>query len=383
MEIKTKHIRRIFGLVVAAIAVNWGLNNPKQFWSFWRYVQGLFMPLLLGLGIAFVLSVPTRTIENEILVKLPFTKKLGNTAKRHISLWSALLLLALFVAFVLVLVVPQLIDAVSELGQKMPGFVSQVQQWSDKLVARYPALTSYEPDWKDLGGKAASFLEQRAGGFLNSMVGTVSGMFGSIFNFFMGFIFAINAVIHKERLAVQCNKALYAIAPSNIAGRAAKIFRMANEIFSGFVAGQCTEAIISGTLCFIGMSLLKIPYAMMVSVMVCLGALVPIVGPLVVTIVGAFVVFVSSPIKAVMFIVFYQVLQQVEGNLIYPRVVGKSVGLPSMWVALAVLIGGNIMGMFGMLISVPLCSLLYSLFRNWVNERVERLGMEFKVNKKM
>ena len=224
---------------------------------------------------------------------------------------------------------------------------------------------------KGLAAKAITLVKNWGGGLLSSGGGLIGGVVSGVSTFVIGFIFSIYILLQKEKLGRQAKQVLYALLPMEKADRALEIAKLTEKTFSSFLSGQCLEAVILGCLFVIAMTLFKMPYALLVGVLIGLTALIPIVGAFIGCIVGALLIALTDPIQALVFVALFLVLQQIEGNLIYPHVVGSSVGLPSIWVLAAVSIGGSLMGIGGMLLFIPLCSVVYALFREYVKGRLK------------
>ena len=222
---------------------------------------------------------------------------------------------------------------------------------------------------------AINFLKNGAGNVLNSTFTVAKTVINSLMNFFVAFVFACYILLQKEKLSVQIKKVLYAFLPLKAVDKTLEVASLSYKTFSSFVTGQCLEAVILGTMFFIVMSILRFPYALLVGVVIAFTALIPIFGAFIGCVIGTFLMLVSNPMQAVAFVILFLVLQQIEGNLIYPHVVGGSVGLPSIWVLVAVTVGGSLMGVVGMLIFIPLSSVVYALFREVVYKRLKERGI--------
>ena len=231
-------------------------------------------------------------------------------------------------------------------------------------------MNQLDIDWRSLSQKAIQLVQSWGGSLLSSGGGLIGGVVSGVSTFLIGLIFSLYILLQKEKLARQGRQVLYGLLPERRADRTLEVLRLANRTFSSFLSGQCTEAVILGTMFVVAMTLFRLPYALLVGVLIALTALIPIVGAFIGCGVGALLIAVADPWKALVFVVLFLVLQQVEGNLIYPHVVGSSVGLPSIWVLAAVTLGGKLLGVGGMLLFIPLCSVLYALFRDYVKGRL-------------
>lgn len=371
-----RQVKTILGIITFAVLLFCGIQNLGIVMEAIRVLAGLLSPFFIGLGIAFILNVPMRTIERKLFAKQA-EKKHGIPKKLHRPLSMVLtLLFVLGVIFIVVfLIAPELVRTVRMLSSSIPYYMEQVQQWAWKFSDQIPQIAqwiqSIEFDWAKIGERIIGFVGNGAGNMVSSTVNAAGSIFSGIFDFFLGVVFAFYILAQKEKLGAAVKKMLYAFLPENKVEKFLSICRLSSQTFSNFLSGQCTEAVILGVLCFIGMTICRFPYALMISVLIAFMSLIPIFGAFIGVFVGAFLILMVSPIKALWFIIFFLVLQQLEGNLIYPRVVGSSVGLPSIWVFTAVMLGGSAMGIVGMLIFIPLFSILYTLLKEEVYKRLD------------
>lgn len=334
----------------------------------------IIKPFLCGGVIAFVLNLPMRGLENGLFRK--WTGRFSERLKRPVSLLLAIILVLLVIYLVIVTVVPQVTATTVELGAKIPAFVDQLLQDLEKLAASYPQLQTeiakleqLEINWESVIDTVISFLQKGAGNVLSSTVSVASGIIGGLVNTVVAFIFALYILLQKEKLGNQFTRLMTAYLPVKAAARLSYIISLANRNFSNFITGQCLEAIILGFMFLIFMTIFRMPYAVLVGVLIAFTALIPIVGAFIGCFVGAFLILLNDPVQALWFVVMFLILQQIEGNLIYPKVMGSSVSLPSIWILMAVSIGGSMFGITGMLFFIPLFSTAYTLLRESVNER--------------
>ncbi len=380
LEFSPKNIKIIAGLTGGAILFSWVLRNLPQVFRLAGILIGIAAPFLVGLCIAFILNVPMRAVESELFpVKLQKKHPKLYHARRPVSLVFTLLLVIAVVFLALFIVIPEVGRTFQTLRAGFPVFVNRIRSWWSVLELRLPELNHWisgtQPKWDQIIETVFGFLQNGAAGIFQSTMGIATSVFSGILNFLIGFVFAIYVLLRKDLLARQCKKLLYAYLPEKPADAAIRISRLAIRIFSKFISGQCLEAAILGLLFFAAMSVFRFPYAMMISVLIAFTALIPVFGAFIGCAAGILMILVSSPIQALWFLVLFLVLQQLENNFIYPRVVGNSVGLPAMWVMFAVLIGGSTLGVTGMLFMVPLCSVLYALLRESVNHRLLKKQM--------
>lgn len=334
----------------------------------------ILKPFIYGGAIAFVLNLPMKGIENGLFKR--WRGKAAEKLKRPVSMVLAILAVVLVLTLVVITVVPQVTKTAAELGNQIPAFAEEVVDGLEKLSERYPQLEeevakleNIKIDWKTVMDTVGAFLKNGVGNVLTSTINMASGVIGGVVNFVISFIFALYILSQKEKLSSQGKRVLSAYLPEKTSRRTQYIFSLLHKNFSNFITGQCLEAVILGVLFVITMTIFRMPYAVMVGVLISFTALIPIVGAFVGCFVGAFLILISNPIQAVWFVILFLVLQQIEGNLIYPKVVGNSVGLPSIWVLMAVSLGGSLFGVAGMLFFIPLLSTVYALLRDSVNER--------------
>ena len=360
MEIKIKNKRSLLIIITCGILFYWGLNHLSVFLGILKQLLGVVSPFLMGGAIAFVLNVPMKNIEKRLLSVFKEKKML----LRAVSILASFLLALGIVVFVVMMVIPALIDTLVQLNAGIPRFLDNVNEWLLTLTKDYPEITDYlmsiELNWTDITQKAMAFLQNSAAGLLRSTWGMASSVIGGITTAAIGLIFSVYILAKKEKLGMQFKKIIYAYLPEHVVAHILKVSRLSAKTFSGFISGQCTEAVAFGLLCYLAMTIFDFPYAVCVSVLIGFMTLLPVVGAFLGTALGAILIMVSSPVKAIWFVVMIIILQQIDGNLIYPRIVGSSVGLPSMWVLVAVTVGGSLMGVFGMLVFVPLVSVLYA-----------------------
>ncbi len=333
----------------------------------------IIQPFLIGGAVAFVINLPMKSIEDSLFAKA------GNKAakwKRPVSFFLAILALALVLGAIYMLIFPQLGATVKELAIKIPDFIDDAIFFLVRLFEDNPEIQKYITsldfnswDWNAILTKAVNTLSSGIGSVLTSTVTVATNIFGVVFDFIISFVFALYLLMQKEKLGNQTDRMMHAYLPEKVYTKTKKVFSLLYKNFSSFISSQCLEAIILGTLFVIVMSIFRFPYAVLIGSLIAVTALVPIVGAFIGCVVGAFLILVENPILAVSFVIMFLVLQQLEGNLIYPRVVGSSVGLPAIWVLVAVSVGGSLFGVIGMLLFIPIVSTLYTLLREDVNER--------------
>lgn len=374
MNLDKKTIKKIRGLMIFAAVVLLVVIYIKDVTAVLIVAFGIVKPFLIGAAIAFVLNLPMTAIEEHLLGKIQ--AKRFQRLRRPLSIMLSLVLIILVIVIVLLTVVPQLGKTFTQLGNQIPVFANECILTIEKLAKDYPqieenivALTNMRFDWDGLLNGILNFLKNGAGNMLMSTMGMAGSIVNGVVNVFIALVFAIYILAQKEKLGCQFQRVMKAYLPEQRNQQTLKVCRLLNQNFNRFITGQCLEAVILGMMFFLSMSILRFPYALLVGVLISFTALVPIVGAFVGCFVGAFLILIEDPIRALWFVILFLVLQQIEGNLIYPRVVGSSVGLPSIWVLAAVSIGGSMFGILGMLVFIPLLSTAYALLRENVNTR--------------
>ena len=372
MEWNKKTVRSLFFGAAACIVLYWLLHETERLKSVLGALWSISSPFVVGAAIAFILNVPMRAIERAF----KGIKKPG--LRRGAALVVTMLAVILVLTGVVYLLLPQLAETVESLVATLPAFFARLQTQISEYLSDNPELMTWLTEntdyasinWSDLIQKAISLVTNSVSSIVDKAVQTVVSLGTGVFNAVLSLVFALYCLSRKEILARQGRRILYAFVPENVSDEVIRIFRMTNSTFSNFISGQCLEALILGCMFAIAMPIFKMPYVPLVSVVIAVTALVPIVGAFVGCIVGAFFILVQDPTLAFWFVVMFLIMQQIEGNLIYPRVVGTSIGLPGMWVLVAVALGGDLMGVGGMLLMIPLASVLYALAREITNTRL-------------
>lgn len=369
-----KLFRMICKLILFAGAIVLGVMYSKEVLAVAKLFVGMLTPFLVGAAMAFVLNLPARFIEQKIFKKWKNPKQAG--LKRGLSILLAIVFVIALLVFVVLTVVPQLGRTLMELGTVVPAFFKKVYADIETFVAEYPELKDYfatlegiSIDWNSIISYVTAFLKSGVSSIVSSTVLFAGSLAGIIFDGVISFVFAIYILSGKEKLGRQVKKVLHAYLPEKGYTMTLKVIALCNQNFARFISGQCLEAVILGTMFVVCMTIFQMPYAVLVGVLIAFTALIPIVGAFIGCIVGAFLILMVSPVKALIFVFMFLVLQQLEGNLIYPRVVGNSVGLPAIWVLVAVSVGGSMFGVAGMLVFIPLMSTVYALLRENVNMR--------------
>ena len=302
--------------------------------------------------------------------------KIVQKIKKPCSLVLSIMLVLGIIFVVIFVVFPQLGKTILMLGESIQVFIPKLELWAEDLFQNNTGIIEWietmEFDWDKMIQGGIDFLRNGAGSVLNTTFAAAKSIVSGLTTFFISAVFACYILLQKKKLTVQIQKVLYAFLPEKKVSTVLDICSLTYRTFSNFLTGQCMEAVILGTMFFISMSILRMPYALLIGVLIAFTALIPIFGAFIGCVIGTFLILMVNPMQAIGFIVLFLVLQQVEGNLIYPHVVGGSVGLPSMWVLVAVSLGGSLMGLVGMLIFIPMVSVIYTLFRGYVYERLRK-----------
>ena len=384
-ENQKKIAKWIIGIASVCILIYLGVQNIDYIGSAVSWGVKLIKPLLLGIFFAMILDVPVGFFERYLFrkSKKEITKKL----KRPIALVLAIVLIVGVLAGIVGLVIPELINAVKIIVQgsvELFGKIGDTE--AEALISKLPfgemlynnVLVNYNIDWDKIGDALQTWIKDQGGNIMNTAMGTVSTLISVIANFIIALIFAIYILVSKEKLSKQATRLIKAWIPAKIGNRLLHTCSVGLGIFRNFVSGQTLEAVILGTLCIIGMLILRLPYAPMVGALIGVTAFIPVVGAFAGTAVGAFMILTVSPAKALVFVIYLLILQQIEGNIIYPKVMGDKINLPAIWVLAAVTIGGGLGGPLGMLLGVPVTSTIYVLLREETEKREKKLAEKAK-----
>lgn len=374
MSNKTK--RQIMEIIIFAGIVLWVVFNYKLFIDLVCFSFNLIMPLIVGLAIAFIINVPMKQIERKIF---KIDKRKHKKLVRVISLILSLVLIFGIIGLILFLIIPELVQAVVTISNSIPKNFNWINDLLAKLEDLYPSLEEYigEIDVKSIVNTSVS----QAGNIVSVIVGFLSGMISRIVIFFIGFILSIYILLDKEKLVRQVKKLIRAFFNDKICLNIVKIVKLSNTTFTNFITGQCLDACLTGFLLFVILSILKLPYALILGVLFAITALIPYIGAFITLFVGVVLIGVSNPIGALWYVIVFFALQQFDDNVTHPRIVGKSVGLPALWALLAVLIGGSVFGLIGIIISIPVSSVLYTLLKDYVNYRISKKNAKIVDNK--
>lgn len=381
MKLTSETKKGILSLVAITLAMVWLMQRldfiPRFLSSFFSF----FSPLFIGAFIAFVVNLPMRGLEKLLFSR---TWKKGDTIRqkirRPISMILAFLIFFGIIGSIIFLVLPDLVNTIISFGNKLPGTIKDFQDW----VAKIDTNDSDFVKWLQTSSFSVNNLIQRGINWLNEATTNIassafvwlSSVLNRFFNTFLGLVFAIYFLLRKESIGRNMREFNYAAFPEYIVDRIVQFFSLVNRVFSRFIGGSVLEALILGTLNFIGMKIFSFPYALTISVMIAVGQLIPVFGALMFGAFGTLFIFVESPIQGLAYLLMLIIIQQLEGNFVYPRVVGKSVGLPSLLVFFAVTFGSKAFGFLGLLLAVPAFSVFYVLVKSWSSDRVRKKGVD-------
>ncbi len=361
----------VFGAILFYVV----LQNTDLVGGWLSSLGQILSPIFIGIVLAFVINLPLRFFENKVFRRL--NRKNGKVwpkIRRGVCLLLSVLTLIGIVALVICLILPQVQETAVSMLQALPkqaeSLITKAKEWVEKLNLPIDTTNLFAKiDWNSISKSLLSGISDTGSTVIVSTIDFTSGLVGGVFNFVVGFALSLYILGSKEKLGSQLRRLIGAILPERVSARVLRVSRMSGDIFMGFITGQLTEAVLIGLWCYLGMLIFRMPYAIMVSAVISVTALIPVFGALIGTAFGALMILFVSPLKAVGFVVYIVIIQQIDNNVIYPRIVGGSVGLPGIWVLCAVTIGGSLFGAVGMLLSVPVCAVLYCLTKEFVRKR--------------
>ena len=372
MQIEKKTLRNVFIGVISCIVLYWILHETERVRSVYAVIKGVVSPFVLGASLAFIINVPMRAIER-LLGGIQNGK-----LRRLVAVLATFAALLLVLALVFWLLIPQLTETIQSLIPKLSTFAVELEASVKAFLNENPQVMQWigantdleNLDWSGLAQKAISMVGNGVSTILGSAFTAIGSITGAVVNTVIAIVFAVYCLFQKETLVRQGRKLLYAFLPEKFSDSVIRILRLTNTTFSNFLSGQCVEVCILGCLFAVAMAIFQMPYVPLVSVLVAVTAFIPVVGAWVGCVLGAFFILVANPIQALWFVIMFLILQQIENNMIYPRVVGTSIGLSGMWVLVAVTVGGELMGIAGMFLMIPVASVIYTLLREVTNKRL-------------
>ena len=390
MKLDKENTKQIIKIVVIAIVLLVALLNIGPVWGGVKEFLKIISPFIWGLAIAFILNIFMSIYENRIFKsrkknanKSSKTVKPDgksnvtrtNKIKRPFSIALSIITIIAVITIILVLIIPQFVEVIKNLISNIPNFLEDTKNFAIDITQRFPDINNFIQNIHIDTEALKNGIMNLSKDVLNITINQVSSLLSNIVNFFISIIFAVYILANKENLKLQAKKFIYARCTKEKAGYIIKVSRLARDSFRSFLTGQAKEAVILGSLCAIGMFILGIPYAGPIGALTAITAFIPIVGAFISGFIGAVLIVAIDPIKALIFILFIIVLQQVEGNLIYPHVVGKNIGLPSIWVLVAITIGGSLFGIMGMIVGLPVVSILYAIIEENTNNKLKEKNL--------
>lgn len=364
-----KEIKNWIILILIAIFSYWGLNNLDKLLDIIKIIYKVLEPFILGGIIAFTLNILATKIENYL--NKHSKKKKHPKLIRIVSITLSLLIFLLVIIFIAFLLIPELIENIELLMNSIPGLITKIESFILDLLDKYPDIQKEISNMFSQSGNVSDIVSNILNYLINIAVSFISSLVSSFITLFTAIIFSIYMLTQKEYLIRGIKKVLYVTMDDKYANKLVEIGSLANKTFSKFISGQCLEAIILGCIMFVAFNLFRFPYSLVLAVLTAVTALIPIFGAIIAMIVGAVLIGINNPIQALIFVIVFQVIQQIEGNLIYPKVVGASVGLSPLWTLLAITVGGNLFGIPGMLLGLPIASVAYALFKELINDKIK------------
>lgn len=376
MDFNKKNTRRILFIITFTILLFLVAQNLSSVANAVQTIAGYFTPVIVGLCIAFVLNILLSGLENHVFVFMKRSKKkFVRKLCRPISLILSIIITLGVIVIVFVSIIPEFVELFKSLSVSIPKLASDLVDWVEGLMERFniavDILPNYTIDWKRFFDTIINFLTNSSSNLVGGAVNVTASILSGAVNVILSFVIAIYILAKKERVGHFTKNLIKASIPEKYADEIFRISSLTYSAFSNFISGQLTESLILGTLCFIGMLIIRLPNAAIISITICITSIVPIVGAFVGVAIGTVLILIESPFKALIFLIFILALQQIEGSVIYPRVVGKSVGLPGLIVFCAVLVGGNIGGVAGALVAVPVAAVIYTLAKEFINTRLK------------
>lgn len=377
MELNKNNIKKIMLLIAFGILLCFGLANLHRVPSLLSWIGYVLEPITFGIVVAYIFNALVHEIEIHTFswINHRCTKRWPKI--RHpISVIATMLIIAGIFILVAWVVIPDLISAITKLSSVIPSFVDQLQRNYNQLNTKYPAISkqlkNVHIDWTSLSQMLSKYTHQIATNLVSYMITWTTNLFRGFLTFILGLVIAINILLQKKTLKKQMRKLLLAYLPNKFTNKTFKVCHLANEAFAGFITGQCLGAVLLGVMCFVGMTLLRFPFALLISVFVAILSFLPFIGQFFSALIGALIILTVNPVQAFWYIVYVIALQQLNGNLVYPKVVGSKMGLPVLWVLVAITIGGNAFGIVGMLVSIPIFAVIQVLLRENINERLSK-----------
>ena len=378
MELNSKTVKKILLIILLGSVAFTAVQNYDRLFSFLGHILGIFSPVITALCIAFVLNVLLTALETKVFKFMDNSKRgFIKKAKRPLCLALTYLLAFGLIVLLIAFIIPDIANTFIYLAERLPSFMTEARVWIEDMLEKFNLSQNLIPnikiDWTAVASGIKAYALSYSQTIFGSAVSFTTSFASGVYNLVFSIMISVYILACKERIGRFMTRLIDAFAPKKAAEAVYHICSTTYQYFSRFIGGQLTESVILGTLFYIGMTVFRFPNAAVISILICVTSLVPIVGATIGVVVGFLLILITSPIKAVLFIVFFIVIQQIEGSLIYPRVVGKSVGLPGVIVVCAVLVGGNIGGILGALTGVPVSAVLYVLIKEAIEKRTPKI----------
>lgn len=366
-------LKNQFILATYIIILSFLLLNIKTVGNVLNTTLSILKPFIIGLAIAFLLNVPMKSFENRLIGKIvkKYNIKNSKIIIRIISLILTLITIGLLLSAFINLVIPQLVKSTSSLISSIPQDIDSLQSYITTYMSHINISDNLHHSLLSGVDKMSDFMIKTLNYFISNIVGITFSITSIITNLLLGFVIAIYMLLSKDKLIIQFKKVLYGLLSENMADKIMSIIKLGDVKFSKFIVGQCTDGIVMGSLCFIGMTIFDMPYAILISTLIGITDLIPIFGTFLGAALSALILFMIKPVTALYFIIMIVIIQQVEGNFIYPFIVGNSIGLSSFWILVPIIIGSSMFGVLGILIGVPLFSMIYTLCGGYINNRIK------------
>lgn len=380
MDLRSKQMKKAIFLISFALILMFLLENITIVKSLVLKVMSVISPFIIGGAIAFILNNPMMFIERTFFHRRSPLYKIDDKYKRIISYLLTLILFFGTIIIISLIIIPELVTTIEDLASKVPEYIDETREFIIGKIDDNSELIQWmdniDIDWEGIEQDVISYFQRSGLDWINSTFSFASSIVGAVVTSVVAFIFSIYLLLQKETLIRQLKKLIFAFCSTNRAERILYIGNLSNRVFENFLSGQLLEALIIGGIFLVAMTIFRFPYALMISLIIAITALIPMVGAFIGCIIGVFFIMVVDPMKAVWFVIMFLIIQQIEGNLIYPHVVGKASGLPSIWILVAVTVGGSLAGVLGILLFIPIGSILYALLREEVYLRLQEKNID-------
>lgn len=369
-------IKHYFLLATYVVVLAYILLNISNIYTVFTYIFSILSPILIGIALAFILNIPMSFFEKKVLKSLDNNKRIFiRNLKRPLAILITLVMVFGIILTLFFFVVPQLSHSISTLINILPSSITSIEKSLSSSLHSTDLFNKIWPSFVNIWNETLTAITSITGSAITNIVNLTIGITTTIINFFMAFILSIYMLASKEKLLHQCKKLIYAFIPLKYANKILQVIHISDKMFSAFITGQFIEAIIIGIMCFVGMTVFSMPYAILISIIISVTALIPIFGAFIGIVPAIFILLTVSPTTAFYFIILIIVIQQIEGNVIYPKVVGSSLGINGIWIIISMLIGADLFGILGMIIGIPLFGIFYTILSKIINSRLKNKNL--------